>query len=110
MKEHACFLAQHGVYERGDMPPCSGRLIRCHLLPRQLILRSVPAEDSGMVIGDWRTWVPACGGPQGNGGHHGMLDTSRTIRLPYEALPPALVTYATELGLDWYLEREYRRS
>jgi hypothetical protein len=112
----ACFLATHGVYERGEMPPCEGRLIRAHLLPRQLLKKTFPEGTATVrgqlvtvddLIASHGTWVLACGGPQGNGGHHGAFDQARTIRLPRAAVPPLVEGLALELGLDWWLDREY---
>lgn len=99
----SCFLAKYS--DR----PCSGRLIRAHLLPRQLILREVVAERSAAVISDPRSYVLACGGPMGNAGHHGELDVSRTIRIPRDDLPAGLEDLAEEVGLVWWLDREYGR-
>ena len=56
---------------------------------------------------DDRAWVWGCGGPMGDGGHHGMLDKSRTLHLPREFIPPELEELALELGLMWWLDREY---
>jgi hypothetical protein len=62
-------------------------------------------------VWDRGAWVWACGGLGfGNGGHHGMLDHSRTLRVPLEALPSATIELAVELGLDWWLDREYARG
>jgi hypothetical protein len=97
----ACFLASYGVFERGEMPACDGRLIRAHLIPKQLLKRE------GCDEWEPRSWVMACGGPQGNGGHHGMFDTARTIRVPRAALPGNVERLADELGLVWWLERAY---
>jgi len=36
-----------------------------------------------------------------------MLDHSRTLKVPREALPAGLVEFADELGIGWWLEREY---
>jgi hypothetical protein len=102
----ACFLAAHGVHEGGLMPACDGRLVRCHLIPKQLLKR----EGHGALRRDERTWVLGCGGPMGNAGHHGMFDTPRMIRLPRAAIPPALEALAAELGLSWWLDREYGRQ
>ena len=100
----ACFLAAHGqMVDGSDMPACTGRLIRAHLIPRQLLRR----EGHDVLIPDRRTWVLACGGPTGAQGHHGMLDQSRTLWLPRRALPPLTEALADELGLAWYLDKEY---
>ena len=102
-----CWLARWGVYERGPMPPCSGRLIRAHLLPRQLLLRTLGPVEAVAAIEDPRSWVPACGGINGSSGHHGALDVARTIRVPYEHLPAGLLALADETGLHWWLVRTY---
>ena len=97
-----CYLALFGVMENGDpMPKCDGPLVRVHLIPKQLIKRE------GGKVWDRRAWVWGCGGIAGNGGHHGMLDHSRTLRLPREALPVKIEQFALELGLLWWLERTY---
>lgn len=115
-----CWLARYAP----DVP-CEGRLVRAHLIPRQLLYREVwrqrdrinkLLEASGRpplprrrsdFIWDPAVWVWACGGPVGNGGHHGMLDHSRTLRVPLEDLPARTVQAAARMGLWWWLEREY---
>jgi hypothetical protein len=58
-----CYLADHGIHERGDMPSCDGFFVRCHLLPKQLLSRKgIPYSQ----IWSEDVWVWACGGPQGN--------------------------------------------
>jgi hypothetical protein len=118
-----CFFA--------DLPgagPCDGRLVRCHLVPRRVIAEAVQkrlhdarrageitreeydARVSGEIVRanrDERSWVWGCGGPMGNAGHHGMLDASRTLRVPRHRLPVAVVEFAEELGLGWWVDREY---
>lgn len=97
-----CWLATFGVGENGDpLPACDGDLVRCHLIPKQVIRRE------GGSVWDSRSWVWGCGGLQGNSGHHGMLDVSRTLRLPRGALPGAVEELAEELGLVWWLTRTY---
>jgi hypothetical protein len=97
-----CWLGTFGVMEHGDpIPACAGRLVRCHLIPKQLL------RTAGGKVWDDRAWVWGCGGLQGDGGHHGQLDKSRTLRLPRSAMPPAVEELAYELGLTWWLEREY---
>lgn len=98
-----CWLAANGVMENGrPMAACEGRLVRCHLIPKQLIKGETTADQW-----DERTWVWACGGIVGNSGHHGMLDTSRRLRVPRDRLPGALEEFAAETELVWWLEREY---
>lgn len=90
--------------EHGDpMPPCSGRLIKAHLIPRQLLKR----EGHARWIDHAATWVWACGGICGSTGHHGMMDASRTLKIPYENLPPGTIALAEVLGLSYWLHREY---
>lgn len=120
-----CWLARY------SQKPCDGRLVRCHLIPRQQLRaawRSVhhpvkgqrpevalppheplPFKSLRDLIDDPRTWVWGCGGPMGNGGHHGELDQSRTIRVPFADLPSPLLVVAEQLNLTWWLEREYAR-
>lgn len=90
--------------------PCQGRLVRAHLIPRQLLKR----EGFGAVIPDPRSWVWACGGVVGSGGHHGALDYARTLRVPRAALPPGVEQLAVELDgklgrevFAVFLDREY---
>lgn len=102
-----CYLGKHGVSDSArPLGPCSGQLIRAHLIPQQLLKR----EGHAAAIVDPRSWVPACGGITGITGHHGAFDTARTLRLPFEALPAGTVALAAELGLTWYLERTYARG
>jgi hypothetical protein len=91
--------------EGGDsMPPCDGSLVRVHLIPKQLLKREhLPKFDP-------RTYVYACGGPMGNGGHHGMLDQGRRLRIRFEDLPVKVVEFAEQHNLTWWLEREYVRQ
>lgn len=120
----SCFLAEYGIYERGPMTPCEGRLVRCHLISQQVLRREVwPRRDTlrqhmaayGAVlpralrdlIWDERVWVWGCGGIAGCDGHHGLFDRSRTLRIPREAIPEDTERIAFELGLLWYLDREY---
>jgi hypothetical protein len=109
-----CFFRAHGLYERGEMPRCSGRLVRCHLLPQQLLksTRAYKALESNEVAAHWflydpRAWVWGCGGPVGCGGHHGMFDTARTIRLQRSSIPADTEELAAELDLEWFLAKAY---
>lgn len=83
--------------------PCDGRLVRAHLIRRQVIRREVGDAHAW----DPRCWVPCCGGPTGCGGHHGMLDQSRRLRVPRDRLPVGVEEFAAEFGLGWWLDREY---
>jgi len=97
-----CFLGLFGRLEHDDpMPACDGRLVRCHLIPKQTI------RGAGGDVWDRRAWVWGCGGPTGVGGHHGMLDQSRKLRLPRSAIPAGVEELALELGLCWWLDETY---
>ena len=87
--------------------PCDGELVRVHLIPRQRLRKELGLETAYVAVRDRATWVWACGGPTGIGGHHGALDYSRTLRIPREALPPLLEKFAAQHGLEWWLTREY---
>lgn len=95
-----CFLGVHGFMRHPK--PCTGRLVRCHLIPKQVIKRVDP-----QAVWDPRSFVPGCGGLTGVGGHHGELDLSRSLRLSRDVLPEGLEEFAAELGLGWWLAREY---
>lgn len=113
--------------------PCDGRLVRCHLIPKQLLAREfgkgaylvngrwLPSVEARFVRGfptslpyrsvknlqdDERAWVPGCGGPSGLEGHHGMLDGFK-LALPRRLLPDAVIEYACELGLLWWIDKHY---
>lgn len=94
-----CWVALH-IVEPGE---CTGQLVRAHLIPKQTIRREAQDAD----LWDPRTWVLICGGATGIGGHHGRLDTSRTIRIPRDALPPEVEDFAAQYRLTWWLERTY---
>lgn len=114
-----CFFA--GVRGVG---PCEGRLVRAHLIPKQVIRREVVTLRSGSTYGRWpvdtaqraelarilwdeRVIVPCCGGITGCSGHHGALDTARTLRIARAELPEGVESFAAEYGLLWWLDREY---
>jgi hypothetical protein len=100
-----CYLGQHGILEKGDvMQSCEGALIRAHLIPQQLLKR----WGHHHLVNDPATWVWACGGIMGVSGHHGLMDHSRRLWLPYEAIPSRTIECAKAIGLDWWLEHEYR--
>jgi hypothetical protein len=93
--QHAdCWLAQF------TDTPCEGRLVRCHLLDKQVLKRA------GLDPWDERAWVWGCGGHgHGNEGHHGELD-SGTLSVPRSELPVVLEQLAAEIGAE---RRLYRR-
>jgi hypothetical protein len=95
-----CWVQEH----LADPGPCDGHLIRAHLIPRSLMKREGVPRRYQL---DPRGYVWVCGGPMGNAGHHGMLDTSRKLRIARWVLPPDVEEMAVEIGLDWWLAREY---
>jgi hypothetical protein len=84
---------------------CDGKLVRCHLIRRQVIRREAGTEYEM----DPRSWVWGCGGITGIGGHHGALDWAGPgrLRIPRDRLPMELEEFAAEIGLEWWVEREY---
>ncbi len=117
-----CFFADHS--------PCSGRLVKGHLLPRALMRRELrfglvledgvwrklqrtedryelPYRDLNALIHDPRSWVPMCGGITGAVAHHGMLDQARTLRIGWDELPAGFVEFCDEIGLLWWAQRTY---
>ena len=97
-----CWLGAFGVLEFADpMTACEGSLVRCHLIPQQVLTKR------DVDVNDPRSWVWGCGGPTGIGGHHGMLDHSRRLRLPRASLPSGVEELAREVGLVWWLDRTY---
>lgn len=105
-----CYFAVFGHMEPWadgtvpPMPPCDGALVKCHLIKRTVLRKAGCGRRA-----EWASaaWVWGCGGPMGNGGHHGMFDFTRTLKLPRAALPTETEALALELGLSWYLESEY---
>jgi hypothetical protein len=118
-----CFFADW------DVGPCDGQPIRAHLIAQQTLKREFPhgavldyptwrpigrTEDRydlqhwplKVMLDDPRSWVPCCGGPTGIGGHHGQLDGLQ-LRIPLERLPEGFVAFCEELGLGWYVTRQY---
>lgn len=96
------------------MSGCEGRLIRAHLLPRDLLRRYATRhgftfEQQRRLEWDPRGWVWACGGATGLGGHHHEFDTMRSLRVPRSKLPASTLELARELGLLWWVDREYGR-
>jgi hypothetical protein len=94
---------------------CDGRLVKAHLIPKQRIVREIPLRRMGVAerrrelydtVWNERCWTWMCGGPTGIGGHHGAFD-AKQIRIQPWDLPPSLLEYAQEYGLEWCLERDY---
>lgn len=120
-----CFLAAFSD------KPCEGRHVDCHLLPRSKMRQEYPygairVHDAwlpaqhprlelregrrlalNVLLHDRRATVRGCGGPHGDSGHHGMLDRARSLRIPRAAIPIAVVEFAVEFGLLWWLDRTY---
>lgn len=86
-----------------DAGPCDGSLIRAHLVKQQVLER----EGHARRRHDSRSWVWCCGGPTGIGGHHGMLDSSKRLRIPPNMLPPGFVALMKEIGMEWYVDKHY---
>lgn len=88
--------------------PCSGRLVRCHLIPQQTLRREL-GRGWRKAADDPRSFVWGCGGATGVGGHHGALDWAGVGRLtiPRDRLPAPLEAFAEDHGLAWFLERTY---
>jgi hypothetical protein len=114
-----------------DAGPCDGRLVRCHLIPRQKLEKGpyvdqygrrrpiaeterealdiyVPGGPMVVVLSsvrrDVRSWVWGCGGPMGPGGHHGQFKPDGPRPIARHRLPPALEEFAAELGLEWWVD------
>jgi hypothetical protein len=89
-----CFLAQ---FAPGS--PCDGRMERAHLIREQTIRKHV--SRSKLILWAPAVWRPACHR------HHGMLDQSKTLRIPRWGIPVETEQWADENGLTWWLDREY---
>lgn len=93
---------------------CDGELVRAHLLPKEKIRREIarrpmPPALRRETVWDPRLLVPACGGPMGNGGHHGQFD-SWALSVPREKVPAGLVQWAEEHGLAWMIDWRFGRD
>ncbi len=107
-----CWLGNHGKWEgKGEMPACDGILRKCHLIPQQILKRHLPEYLREKLLWDPAVWVWGCGGSAGygNSGHHGHLDSTKKLRVPFSALPPETITFARKHDLLWWLERTYQR-
>lgn len=131
MSDPTCWLAQF------TDTPCDGVLVRAHLLQKQWLaktfpegavwlpeqLRAVSALDlrrKGIAWDDTARelsleqlrkhpalWEPGCGGPMGQGGHHGQFDGYRLL-VPRSRVSQRTVTFIHELGLGARWERDRR--
>jgi hypothetical protein len=116
-----------------DAGPCEGRLVRCHLIPRQKLEKGphvrngqrlpiaetdreamdIYVDGGPMVVvlssvrRDTRSWVWGCGGPMGPGGHHGLFKPDGPRPIERHRLPPGLEEFAEEIGLSWWLDYTY---
>jgi len=95
--EPRCFFA-----DWEDTGPCNGQLVRAHLVKQQVLTR----EGHDEARFDPRSWIPVCGGPQGNAGHHGKLDGGQ-IRMGIERLPDGFLELMAELSMTWYVVKHY---
>lgn len=126
MSEYKCFFEA-----REDAGGCSGQLVRAHLIKRQVLTREFKhgcvyeggqwwplerGEDQhdlqfrslDDLISDERSWVAMCGGPMGDGGHHGVAyPDGWQLVITREELPESFVEFCEELGLGWYIQRTY---
>ena len=116
-----CFFAG-----RPGAGPCDGSVIRAHLIPKQRIKRerdsalarrrrgepalphdeALLASSESALVWSSRCWVPMCGGPMGNGGHHGKFDAG-FLRIARAEVPETVVAFARRHGLEWSLEADY---
>lgn len=106
----SCWLAEHGIHESGHMPPCEGRAVKAHLIPQQTLKRTALVRSGELDLWDERLWRWACGGyGYGCSGHHGEFDTSKRLRVPWEALSDDLLDLAEQLGpeVEAFVVRTY---
>lgn len=131
----SCYLREKGLIEiAGGLIPvsqaaayeaCEGRTDPCHLVPQQKIKQRFP-HGAVKVLAEWlpilrgttpdasratmtaheickltAIIVPGCRR------HHKLMDESRKLRIPREALPESVEQFASEFGFQNYLEREY---
>lgn len=81
--------------------PCEGRLVRTHLLDKQVL------KKAGIDPWDERSWVLSCGGlGHGNEAHHGDLDSGK-LKVPRSELPKCVEELAAEIGAERRLYMRY---
>lgn len=118
MKANAsCWFA-----ELPNAGPCDGKLVKCHLVTKQTLRKDVWANRtrealvaSGVplpktrqqLFNDPRAWVYGCGGPIGQGGHHGQYKPDGPRPIARHLLPPEVEEFARELRIVWWLDRTY---
>jgi hypothetical protein len=90
--------------------PCGGRMERAHLIRLQTLRRELrktwamlelSEEDMQAMLWSPAVWRPACHV------HHGLLDQSKALRIPREAIPVETEVFAVKHGVDWWLSRTY---
>jgi hypothetical protein len=111
-----CFFERYAITDStAPMPPCDGRLVRCHLIPKTLLKQTdeYKALETDLArtlfLYDVRSWVWGCGGPMGLSGHHGAFDVAKRIRVPRCVIPGGTEELASVLGLEWFLDTTYGR-
>jgi hypothetical protein len=113
-----CWVKENQLDDR----PCDGQLVRAHLIPKQRTKKQFQRAGGAWhkfndknhafwVPLDELLWAPAsyrwvCGGPMGQGGHHGRID-GRQIRVPRSVIPVETEEWAERFGLAWSLDHDY---
>jgi hypothetical protein len=98
-----CFLAQFAD------TPCHGHLDAAHLIPKQRIRRELKSRGMDAAAIREVIWHPSVLVP-GCRRHHGDFDVARTLRVPREALPPAVFAWAEQWELMWSIDRDFPRT
>lgn len=95
--------------------PCSGRMEKVHLLPKQIVRREVwrPVADGRVeapdtfsatlreLVWDRRIWRYGCHG------HHHDLDCTKRLVLKRSEVPASVEEFAREYGLTARLDHDY---
>lgn len=71
----------------------------------RLELREGQRWSLNKLLQNEQACVLGCG--TGGQGHHGMLDNARTLRIPRAEIPHHVEVFARQIGLTWWLDREY---
>lgn len=74
-----------------------------HVIPKQVLKRSLGERMFKVVVFDERVGVPL------RRWHHDQWE-ARRLQVPRSMLPPALETFAVEHGLDWWLWRTFGKA
>ena len=91
-----------------DAGACEGKLVRCHLVKAQTLVRELGWSKS-KARSDPRVWVWGCGGALGPGGHHGRFKPDGPEGIPLSMLPEDFTRFMAQEGLWWYVERTFNR-